>query len=375
MDKGRWQKTLVQILTFRNTKALIPNDLLTMLVEQINPSFRALGLAGIGAEGIAIVIESGFKRKFLIKAALPEFAVTPVKETRIYDFTRKFRKIVEKNSMAERFREGCLVQMELAKEVACENLDYLYIPQVVQIHESPLFCQMEFVEGVTLTRWLRDRKDILLSLEYFQKLLRAFDFIHKRRVVYRDLKEEHILVTGAKAEKIAIIDWTLAKKKGDRNITKTGSGIGTFPFASPQAFWGGEASEYRYVDDLFGLGFLLWEYITLKNLPYLEPTEDLSVLQSYIDMLAKDLPNALSKIFCKLTAIQRNERYLTAESVIADILLVIDNLKNRQNTPEIMTGTCNCILCRNPDLIRPLEELIENREKILMICKLFGGKE
>ena len=369
MDKGQWQKTLVQITTYKNAKNFVPEELLNKLVEQINPSFKSLGLAGIGAEGIAVIIETGFHRKYLVKAALPEFAVQPVKQTRIYDFTRKFRKIVEKNNMAERFREGCLVQMKLATEVLAERLDYLHIPQIIQIHEVPLFVQMEYVEGVTLLRWLRDRKNLLVSLEYFEKLLRAFDFVHKRRVVYRDLKADHVLVTGEKAQKIALIDWTLAKEKGERNITKTGSGIGTFPLASPQAFWG-DASDYRYSDDIFGLGFLLWQFVTLKDLPYIEPTDSVVVLQEYIDALARDLPIAIAALYRKYTAIDREKRYLTVEFALVEMQELMQLLKTKENQ-EIATVKCECRLCRNPNLASEIEEILKYKDHLLALCKAF----
>ncbi len=105
------------------------------------------------------------------------------------------------------------------------------------------YLAIEYVDGVTLDRFLNEGHDLKLSqlLEIFVEICDALDQAHREDVVHRDLKPTNIMLVR-KGDKYSpvILDFGVAKvilendEPGAQQLTKTGEIIGSPLYMSPE---------------------------------------------------------------------------------------------------------------------------------------------
>ncbi|MEQ8457791.1 MAG: serine/threonine-protein kinase [Sandaracinaceae bacterium] len=138
------------------------------------------------------------------------------------------------------------------------------------------------------TRWTRKR-----MLRMFATVCLAVDFAHARGVVHRDLKPDNLML-GEYGE-IYVLDWGIAKllaeavQKSEARLldasratrTDQGSVLGTPGYMSPEQLRG-EVAAVSSAADVYSLGALLFELLTLRPLHDQERMQDklISVLQT-----------------------------------------------------------------------------------------------
>ena len=108
---------------------------------------------------------------------------------------------------------------------------------------------MEYIDGETLTDYLKANPSNKEKKRILNELLDALAFIHKHQIVHNDLKPENILVTR-NGHNVKLIDFGYSD--GDSNIDKATGG--TKAFASP------ELSRQETTDvtsDIYSLGFII----------------------------------------------------------------------------------------------------------------------
>jgi serine/threonine-protein kinase len=159
-----------------------------------------------------------------------------------------------------------LREVEAAKRVQHEN--------VVRVHElgedgELVFMVMELIDGVTLGQALAPgrfpvRRALLVELQ----LLSALGHAHSRGVVHRDVKPDNVLLVGG--ERVKVLDFGLARMKGDLRLTATGEVFGTPAYLSPEQATGGAASG---ASDQYAAGVLLYEMLTGRP-PFVGPADE-----------------------------------------------------------------------------------------------------
>lgn len=219
-----------------------------------------------------------------------------------------------------------------------EILGQLKHPGIAHIYEAgthteggerrPYFA-MEFVEGVSLTRFAREHDlPTARRLELFVRVCDAVQHAHDRGVVHRDLKPDNILVTPAGDPKVLDFGVARATSEGFGGTTvHTGAGqlLGTVAYMSPEQA-SGSCTEVEARSDVYALGIVLYELLS-DRLPYLASRDSIPELLRAIQesdptplsMLDSRFRGDISTIVAKATEKDPERRYQSADALGSDI--------------------------------------------------------
>jgi serine/threonine-protein kinase len=134
-----------------------------------------------------------------------------------------------------------------------------YIVTVFDVGEElgMAYIVMEFVEGLTLTHWMKKQRFNVPQIKhviYHAGL--GLAYAHEHGVFHRDVKPDNIMLSNTGAVKV--MDFGIARSV-ESNLTKTGSVMGTPAYMSPEQVHG-ERIDGR--SDTFSLGVILYELLT-----------------------------------------------------------------------------------------------------------------
>lgn len=142
------------------------------------------------------------------------------------------------------------------------KLNHPNIMQVFEIGEveGEYFIAMEYISGSSLQEILDEKGRLSpeATLKIGIQVAKALEFAWSQRIIHRDIKPENILISREGGVKLT--DLGLAKELKryvSINITKTGEGIGTLHYMSPE-----QVENTRDVDqraDVYSLGATLYE--------------------------------------------------------------------------------------------------------------------
>lgn len=153
-------------------------------------------------------------------------------------------------------------------------------PNIVSVFESGTtsdgspYVAMEFVEGVPLDRFVRerhadarrsDRGRIDEAVRLVGMIASGVGHAHTSGVIHRDLKPSNILVDGE--GKPRVLDFGLARPvAASRDVSTTREFVGTPAYASPEQM-GGDPASVDARADVYALGLILYNMLTGKH-PY-----------------------------------------------------------------------------------------------------------
>ncbi|WP_338766418.1 bifunctional protein-serine/threonine kinase/phosphatase [Massilia sp. METH4] len=147
-------------------------------------------------------------------------------------------------------------------------------PHVVEpvVHERPrsyVYLVTEYLEGVTLAQWLRDRgkPDLDAARGIVGQVAKGLRAFHRLEMLHQDIRPENVMVDRTGTAKI--IDFGSASVAGVREMgpvcdSASGAPAGAALFAAPEYFLG-EPGTVR--SDVFSLGVLAYHMLT-GHLPY-----------------------------------------------------------------------------------------------------------
>ncbi len=181
---------------------------------------------------------------------------------------------------------------------------------------------MELVDGMTLKQYMKKRGAPLNwreAVHFITQIVRALDHAHSRGIVHRDIKPQNILVLRDGSAKVT--DFGIARVASAAQSTLTQEALGSVHYISPEQARG---SHIDGRSDLYSAGVVLYEMLT-GRLPF-EGETPVSVAIQHINSIPippRDLndaiPEALEAIVLKAMAPRPEDRYASAEEMLADL--------------------------------------------------------
>lgn len=137
-------------------------------------------------------------------------------------------------------------------------------PNVVAIHEvitegcERPFLVMEYVEGMTLDRWVEMFHPIPdgLLLDILLQLIDGIGALHEADIIHRDIKPQNIMISSTFTPKI--MDLGVVRITKDSKITPSDKFVGTIRNSSPELLYG---EEYDQRTDLYSFGTVLYQLL------------------------------------------------------------------------------------------------------------------
>jgi len=256
--------------------------------------YRIISLLGEGGMGKVYLAEDEMlERKVAIKILNPELG--------------------NNQELLARFRQEAKVQANL------------HHPNIVTLFtyfvENNNHCiVMEYAPGKTLKQIIREKGKLSENetLSLLKGMLDGLGYAHQYGVVHRDIKPANIMVS--EGGNVKIMDFGIAKVLGDRGLTRTGLKMGTVYYMSPE-----QVKAQKDIDqktDIYSLGIVLFEMLSGK-VPFDTNTEsDYEVMDAIVKgnlrldtLKPAGISENLISVITRMTAVERNERFLTCLKV------------------------------------------------------------
>ena len=210
---------------------------------------------------------------------------------------------------------------------AVASLRHANIVQVYDFNndEGVYYMVLEFIPGETL----QDRMSRLSStgrqlsiqdaLKFTINICDAVGYAHQRGMVHRDIKPANIML-DVQGQAI-LMDFGIVKILGGDSHTSTGAVVGTARYMSPEIIRG-EVADHRA--DIYSLGVTLYEM--LSGRPPFVADSAMTLMMMHLNDPVPDVRDfrtdvrlELVEILEKCLAKDRNDRYLSAAEMAADL--------------------------------------------------------
>jgi serine/threonine protein kinase len=218
---------------------------------------------------------------------------------------------------ARRFQAEVMASYQVKHPNVLRSIDCIF-------HGKALAYIMEYAPGGDLRDILDSNKELPIStfLIIAKQLASGLAAIHDKEIVHRDIKPENILFSSDGQVKIA--DFGISFSSEITRITSNGSLVGTINYMAPEYV---KRGVFDPRSDLYSLGVLLYELLTLKHpFGYSKSLDEL--IQKItkdpvpVSYLRDDCPNDLSEIILKLLSIDPDERYQAAKDILLDLSII-----------------------------------------------------
>lgn len=236
-------------------------------------------------------------------------------------------------------------------------------PNIVNIYDvgrenDIRYIVMEYIDGITLKKHIRDKKGPLNETEILKismQIASALDHAHKNSIIHRDIKPQNIMISENGVAKVA--DFGIAQAITSSTIVHNKEMLGTVHYSSP------EQTRGSFVDhrtDIYSLGIVMYEMAT-GQLPFIgESAITIALKHMKEEVLAPskinpEISNGLENIILTTLKKSADYRYQTIGELMADLNRIRNNpdekIKFRADDYD------------NPTMLLPDFEELEKMEK------------
>jgi eukaryotic-like serine/threonine-protein kinase len=212
-------------------------------------------------------------------------------------------------------------------------------PNVAVLHDFAVggdgqaFIVMEYIDGWNLLEVLNGYgpPPVALTLEIARQSLKALGYLHRHKIVHRDVSPDNLMLTRDVDGNplIKLIDLGIAKAlEGQGGLTTTGVFLGKPRYGSPERFSGAAFDERS---DLYSFGVVLYELLTgCSPVTGAEPAALMAghLFRPPLDFAATDpegrVPEELRTIVLKSLVKKPEERVASAEDFVWELTMLQD---------------------------------------------------
>lgn len=212
--------------------------------------------------------------------------------------------------------DGRFVQRFALEAQTAARLQHPNIVKVFDVGQAEgwYFIVMEFLDGVPLDRWLRERQRCSPqeAAGIIGQVAAALDHAHAHDLVHRDVKPANIMLRSD--GHVTLMDFGLVRAGDGIGLTLQNQVLGTPEYMSPEQAQGQRATKYS---DIYALGIVAYKLIT-GAVPFSGDTP-VSTMRMHIDQalpplhrLTPDAPAALEAVIAKALTKQPAQRFQSA---------------------------------------------------------------
>ena len=196
-------------------------------------------------------------------------------------------------------------------------------PNIVPIHsygeESGItYIAMRYVEEGALMQMRGEMLQPERAIRLILPVAKALAYAHKQGILHRDIKPGNVLLS--EGDWPLLTDFGLAKMvESSTQLTKTGVGVGTPMYMSPEQ---GQGAEVDQRTDIYSLGIMLYELVT-GDVPFRAGTPMAIVIKHITAPIPPprainpQIPESLERIILKATSKSPDNRYRDADEMAA----------------------------------------------------------
>ena len=216
------------------------------------------------------------------------------------------------NEIKERFIQEAKAVSKLQHNNICT------IHEISETDDGQLFICMDYYEGKSLKEKLEYGKlELNEALDITIQICEGLKNAHEKNIVHRDIKPANIYIT--KDGIVKILDFGLAKIKGETHLTKAGSTLGTTAYMSPEQAKG-ESVDQR--TDIWSLGVVFYQMISGK-LPF-KGEYDQAIIYSILNKSPEELNTAkkIKNFVYKCLQKKSSNRYQSIDEILVEFNLI-----------------------------------------------------
>ncbi len=240
----------------------------------------------------------------------------------------------------------------------------LYHPHILPVHDfgeqdGTTYIVMEYVSGGTFKKKLKSGQGMVLreAIDLILQACQALECAHQNNIVHRDVKPGNMLLRSDSF--LLLADFGIAKiLEATTMLTRTGVGIGTPQYMSPEQGTGG-AVDGR--SDIYSLGIVLYQSVT-GRVPFGAPGDaPLTISLKHVNdplppprQFVSDLPPMVEHVIVKALEKDPSRRFQSATEMIE----ALSNINLALRGPTIGFSSAFSALPAPPDhLMPPMQEI------------------
>ena len=194
-------------------------------------------------------------------------------------------------------------------------------PNIARLHRfvelaNSRFVVLDFIEGDTMAALTGEKLPVSQYRRVFSQLSQGLTHAHQQGVVHRDLKPENVMLDPNGSLKI--LDFGMARMRGDTSVTVTGQFKGTPMYCAPE-----QIIDSKTVDvacDQFSFGLMSYQFLT-GEFPYpLDSKQPLQTLFARLQQPATRLSTVWPEVgtqadeaMARMLSIKPEERFSSIE--------------------------------------------------------------